>query len=215
MPSNEVPMMVGMCIKKKKMKRRDYIKNTAAALGLTLTGVSLSEIMVSCKKEASLNWKPVFFTNDQAALVGEIAETILPKSKTPGAKEMGVPQFIDIMVNETMDKDSQEIFLLDLRAFDDYSKFMYKKSFLDLPEKQRIEYLTKLDKEKTRSGLSMWGIALEKDAPQPNFFKKIKGLTLMGFYTSEKIGKEVLVYDPVPGEYIGCFPLKNQNAWTE
>ena len=70
------------------MNRRDYIKNTAAALGLTLTGISMSEMLLSCQTQAKLDWKPVFFTNNQAALIVEIAETILPKTKTPGAKEM-------------------------------------------------------------------------------------------------------------------------------
>jgi hypothetical protein len=63
--------------------------------------------------------------------------------------------------------------------------------------------------------MSMWGINLEPDAPKPTFFKIIKSLTIFGFYTSEEIGRNVLSYDPVPGEYIACMPLNGQNAWTE
>ncbi|HLO46479.1 MAG TPA: gluconate 2-dehydrogenase subunit 3 family protein [Leadbetterella sp.] len=197
------------------MNRRNYIKNTAAALGLTLTGSSMSEMLLSCQTQAKLDWKPAFFTNNQAALIAEIAETILPKTKTPGAKEMAVPQFIDKMVKETMDEASQKNLIEGIDSFEEEVKAKYNTDFMSLKPNEKLEFLKKLDEEKPRSGLSMWGIALEKDVPQPTFFKTIKGLTLFGFYTSEEIGRNVLVYDPVPGEYIGCMPLKGQNSWTE
>jgi hypothetical protein len=197
------------------MNRREYIKNTAAALGLTLTGISMSEILVSCQMQSKLDWKPAFFTNNQAALIAEIAETILPKTKTPGAKGMGVPQFIDKIVNDTMDLDGQKAFIDGLESFENDVKSEYNLDFISISADQKKEYLEKLDKEKPRSGLTMWGITLEKDAPKPTFFMTIKALTLFGFFTSEEIGRNLLVYDPVPGEYIGCMPLNGQNSWTE
>jgi hypothetical protein len=197
------------------MNRREYIKNTAAALGLTLTGISMSEILVSCQMQSKLDWKPAFFTNNQAALIAEIAETILPKTKTPGAKDMGVPQFIDKIVNDTMDQDGQKAFIDGLESFENDVKSEYNLDFISISAERKKEYLENLDKEKPRSGLTMWGITLEKDAPKPTFFKTIKALTLFGFFTSEEIGRNVLAYDPVPGEYIGCMPLNGQNSWTE
>jgi hypothetical protein len=197
------------------MNRRQYIKNTSAAFGLTLTGISMSEMLLSCQIQAKLDWKPAFFTNNQAALIAEIAETILPKTNTPGAKEMAVPQFIDKMVKETMDTASQKKLIDGIELFEEEVKAKYNTDFISLKPNQRQEFLEKLDKEKPRSGLTMWGIALEKDVPESTFFKTIKGLTLFGFFTSEEIGRNVLVYDPVPGEYIGCMPLKGQNSWTE
>lgn len=197
------------------MNRRDYIKNTASVLGLSLVGISMSEIFVSCQTQAKQEWKPVFFTNNQAAVIAEIAETILPKTKTPGAKEMAVPQFIDKMVKETMDAEAKKSLINGLENFEKQVKDKYNKDFVSLNSDQKKTFLEKLDKEKPRSGLTMWGISLEPDAPKPSFFKIIKGLTLFGFYTSEEIGRNVLVYDPVPGQYIACMPLNGQNSWTE
>lgn len=197
------------------MNRRDYIKNTAAFLGISLTGISLSELLVSCKEAAKLDWKPTFFDSNQAAIIAEIAETILPKSTTPGAKELAVPQFIDKMVKTTMDEASQKTLLDGLEGFEKEAEATYNKSFLEMSQEERTAYLTKLDKEKPRSGISMWGINLEPDAPKPTFFKIIKELTLFGFYTTEEIGKNVLAYDPIPGEYVACMPLNGQNAWNE
>lgn len=70
-----------------------------------------------------------FFTNNQAALIAEIAETILPKTETPGAKEMAVPQFIDKMVKETMDKDAQESLIQGLEGFEKNVDAEFGKSF--------------------------------------------------------------------------------------
>ncbi|CAH0997986.1 hypothetical protein EMA8858_04121 [Emticicia aquatica] len=197
------------------MNRREYIKNTALTLGLGVSGITLSEIFVSCTKEAKLTWKPVFLSLKHAEIIAEIAETILPKTKTPGAKELGVPQFIDKMVNDTMDSSSKEQFVNDLVNFNDNCQSKYGKSFVELDQSKREEYLLALDKESPRTGMSLWGINLEPDAPKPTFYKKVKSLTLFGFYTSESIGKNVFGFDPVPGDYIACMPLKGQNSWNE
>lgn len=197
------------------MNRREYLKNTALVLGIGVSGIALSEIFVSCAKDANLSWKPVFLSPNQAATIAEITETILPKTKTPGAKELGVPQFIDKMVNDTMDAAGKEAFVKNLETFEENCKSKYGKSFVELEQAKREEYLVALDKASPRSGMNLWGINLEPNAPKPTFYKTIKGLTLFGFYTSESIGKNVLVYDPVPGDYIACMPLNGQNTWNE
>lgn len=197
------------------MNRREYIKNTALALGLGVSGIAFSEIFVSCAKDAQLTWKPVFLSPNQAETIAEMAETILPKTKTPGAKELGVPQFIDKMVNDTMDAAGKEAFVKGIETFEDNCKAKYGKNFVELDQAKREEYLLQLEKDNPRSGMSLWGINLEPDAPKATFYKTVKSLTLFGFYTSESIGKNVLVFDPVPGQYIACMPLNGQNSWNE
>ena len=47
------------------------------------------------------------------------------------------------------------------------------------------------------------------------FLFSVRYYTLFGDYTSEKVGKEVLNYDPVPGSYQACIPLEDiGNSWT-
>ena len=49
-----------------------------------------------------------------------------------------------------------------------------------------------------------------------SFYRKLKGLILLGYYSSEDIGKNVFNYDPVPGKQLGCIPLADVgNSWTE
>lgn len=196
------------------MDRREYFRQTAAILGLSLTGISASEILSSCQKASNLDWKPLFFTPAQVEIIAEIAETILPETATPGAKSLAVPQFIDVIIAKTMAKDAQTTFLEELKNFDDVAKERFGKKFLAMSAEQRQQYLTELDKEKPRSGMSMWGINLEPDAPKPSFFKKIKGLVLWGYFTSEEAGKNIFRYDPIPGIYEPCSPLEGKNAWS-
>ncbi len=197
------------------MDRREYIKNTALSLGLAISGTSLSSIFVACNKQVTLNWKPLFFTNSEAALITEIAETILPKTKTPGAKDLGVPQFIDTIVAKTMNEANQKTFTKNLKTFEESCEKEYSKNFMALDEKQKLAFLLKLDKESPRSPMSVWGINLEPNLPGGTFYKQIKSLTLTGYYTSETVGKTILGYDPVPGEFTPCFPVKGMNSWNE
>jgi Gluconate 2-dehydrogenase subunit 3 len=197
------------------MKRNEFLKNTVAGLGLAITASSMSAIFVACANEIKLNWKPIFLKPNQAATIAEIAETILPKTKTPGAKDLAVPQFIDKMVNDTFDKIGQEEFIKGLEIFESHCNIKYGKSFVELSQKEREEFLMIQEAENPRSGMSLWGINLEPDAKPATFYKIVKSLTLFGFYTSQQIGEKVLAFDPVPGEYIACMPLGGQNAWNE
>ncbi|MFB3104238.1 MAG: gluconate 2-dehydrogenase subunit 3 family protein, partial [Pseudomonadales bacterium] len=47
------------------------------------------------------------------------------------------------------------------------------------------------------------------------FLLSVRQNTLFGYFTSEKVGKEVLNYDPIPDRYDGCVPLADiGNGWT-
>lgn len=198
------------------MNRREVLKNTTLFLGYSLSAGALSEFFIACQKEAQLNWQPVFLTNNQANLIAEIAETILPKTETPGAKELGVPQFIDKMLKEMLSEADQKAFVEDLEKFDETCEEANKKSFIECNQQEREAFLLKADKEAGKLPPSAWGITLVAKPDPVAFFRRVKSLTLLGYYTSEKVGKEILSYDPIPGEFIACMPLSQVgNAWNE
>jgi Gluconate 2-dehydrogenase subunit 3 len=196
------------------MNRRDVLKNATLFLGYSVSAMALTETFIACAKEAHLDWKPLFLTNNQANTIAEITETILPKTTTPGAKELGVPQFVDKMLHDLLSKEDQADFLAGLEALDKRSEAENGKSFVDATPAQREALLLALDKEAAPFPPSLWGITLKPSGP-PAFFRRLKGLTLLGYYTSEKVGKTILAYDPVPGPFIACMPLNGQNAWNE
>lgn len=184
-------------------------------LGLAISAGSMAAVFTACKQEAKLSWTPLFLEPHQASLVAEIAETILPKTKTPGAKDMAVPQFIDKMVQDTMDVAAKKSFLEGMDSFEAACQKSQGSSFLELSAAQKHAFLMEQEKDNPRSGMSLWGINLEPTAAKPTFYKIVKSLTLFGYYTAQPIGEKILAYDPVPGPYIACMPLNGQNAWNE
>ncbi len=91
---------------------------------------------------------------------------------------------------------------------------------------QREALLSQMDKAAAKLPPASWGSApmanKDKDKDKDKaaadapaiFFRRLKSLTVMAYFTSEKIGKEHLAYDPVPGPFIACMPLNGQVSWS-
>jgi len=189
------------------MERREALKKTLLALGYAISVPSLISIFESCNSNTSQTWQPDFFSNDQATVIAELAETILPKTKTPGAKDLKLDRFIDQIIKQVLSKEDQQLFLKGMDAFEAEAKELNGKSFIDSSPEQRTKLLTKLEQETQKTTPSIWGFSTQKEVAPLTFYRKTKELTLLGYFTSKEIGKEVLVYDPVPGHYLSDIPL--------
>lgn len=199
------------------MNRRDLIISSGWLAGYALTSASLSSLFLSCQSEAKLDWQPVFLPKNEAYTLAEVTETILPKTSTPGAKELGVPQFIDKMLKEVLGEGDQKAFVEGLKQIEAEAKEKHGKTFAECSVEERNAMLLALDEAAAKQPPppSVWGITLGVPPPTP-FFRQLKSLTLLGYYTSEEVGKNILRYDPVPGDYIACMPLKEgENTWAE
>lgn len=199
------------------MTRRELLNRSALFMGYAVSVGTLSDLFVACSQKAGqedLTWQPVSLTEEQATTLAEICETILPRTKTPSAKDLGVPQFVDRMLHDLLSPDDQKEFVEGLEAVNQTAQTAHGQDFAGCTPTQREALLLALDREAAPLPLSLWGITLE-EAPPTAFFRRLKGLTLLGYYTDEKIGKGVFRYDPVPGEFIPCMPLEGKNAWNE
>ena len=98
------------------MNRRDVLKNTVLVLGYTIAVPSLVNILSGCNNSASLDWEPQVFSPTQAPIMSELAETILPRTKTPGAKDLRIDQFIDRLLKQVFSPQDQQSFLQGLDA---------------------------------------------------------------------------------------------------
>jgi gluconate 2-dehydrogenase gamma chain len=184
------------------MNRREALQRAAWVLGYTISVPTMSAVLNGCTAKPELGFTPSFLTADQAALVAEVSEIIIPKTDTPGAKDVGVPQFIDTLVRDCYKKEDQENFLKGLDEFDKGAKDAYGDAFVDLDAEKQVEYVTKVhsDMIAATKGVDM------RDKPRP-FMHSMKELTVVGFFTSEPGATQVLQYEPVPGAYKGCIPL--------
>jgi hypothetical protein len=124
----------------------------------------------------------------------------MPKTDTLGAKEVGVPNFIDKMLNECYKKEDQDRFLAGLASFDEEAKKAHGDIFIYLKPEEQLVFVKKYNEDSVKA-------SKEKPGPK-SFFLMAKELTLMGYFTSEVGATKVLQYEAVPGAYKGCIPLK-------
>jgi len=190
--------------------RREALRKTALLMGAAVSASALSGILQGCKAAPELTYTPSFFTEDQARIVMEVAEIIIPKTDTPGAKDAGVPGFIDVMLKDCYKKEDQDRFIAGLTAFDEEAKKAYGDSFIYCKPEQQVELVTKTH------AAALAEAKENKEAKRP-FILMAKELTLLGFFTSEPGATQVLQYVAVPGSYKGCIPLAeagNGKTWA-
>ncbi len=185
------------------MNRREAIERTALILGYAVSAPAMMGVLKGCKAAPDLTYKPVFFTEEQARTVGEIAEIIIPKTDTPGAKEAGVPAFIDLMLKDVYPREDKERFIKGLLEFEQQATKTFGDPFVDLDPARQLEWVKKVHD----AAIEAFKKGDEKAKKEKPFILMTKELTMLGFFTSEPGATKVLQYNPVPGAYHGCVPL--------
>ncbi|GAA4799527.1 gluconate 2-dehydrogenase subunit 3 family protein [Litoribaculum gwangyangense] len=183
------------------MKRRDALKNLGLATGFFVATPTIVSLLQSCTSDVK-TWVPEFLSQDQGIALTKIADIILPKTEgLPSATELNVPQFIDKYMNEVLDAEDQAKYK---NAFSNLIT-MLKPNSEESIEKVTIEdYKVLLDKHM----LVKDEIDEEREAnleslelTKSEFLNGLKWMTINAYLTTEQIGENVLVYDPVPSQY--------------
>lgn len=193
------------------MDRREALKRTAWIMGGVVSAPAIMGVLKGCAAKPNIDWKPVFLTEDQGILVSQVAEIIIPKTDTPGAKDTGVPGFIDLMLKDAYSKEDQDHYLASLKAFDEDANKEYGDPFIELDPEQQAAFVKKTHDAAVEAEKNT------KPAPKRPFILMTKELTMLGFFTSEAGATQVLQYVPVPGSYKGCIPLSeagNGKTWA-
>jgi gluconate 2-dehydrogenase gamma chain len=142
-------------------------------------------------------------TPQQNETVATIAELIIPKTDTPGARDAGVPAFIDVMLADWADDDQRKMFTAGLADVDARSRTAFGKTFVEGTPAQQAKILEDLDYELAR-------LRDTKSDTSKNFMSAMKWLTLTGYYTSEVGATAEQHYRVVPGRYEPCYPMDQQ-----
>jgi len=187
------------------MNRREAI----AAIGWMMGGAMISaDLLISCTSNTSAKVNELF-NQDQVALLDEVGETILPTTDTPGAKAAKIGNFMAVMVQDCYNEEDQKVFMKGISQLDEASKDKFGKTFMKATPQERTQLLTFLDTEQKK-------YMLNKEPEKPNhYFRMMKELTMLGYFTSEVGATQALRYLPVPGKYDGCMPYKKgDRAWA-
>lgn len=189
------------------MQRREALQKVAVLLGGTIIGGNLF-LQTGCKP-ADKNVNKLFKQSD-IDLLNEVADTILPTTaSSPGAKAAKVGDFMAVMVLDCYDEKNQKIFTEGIQKLDAECKKQIGKSFMDADVQQRTSFLTALDKEQSAYSKN------KKKEEDAHYFRQMKELTLLGYFSSEIGCTQALRYVESPGKYEGCVPYKKgDKAWA-
>ena len=185
--------------------RREAIRRVTVLLG----GVALvggSSLVAACERAqrgvGATGAGAGTFSAQDVALLDEVAETILPETKTPGAKAAHVGAFMALMVTDTYEDREQQIFRAGMRQLE-------QASFMAAKPAQRLALLERLDREQKAY---MDGKADDRPA---HYFRLMKELTLLGYFTSEIGCTQAQRYRETPGRFDPCVPYTpGETAWA-
>jgi Gluconate 2-dehydrogenase subunit 3 len=187
------------------MQRRELIKMIAVITGGAVIGADL--FVAGCKNKTA-----DFFSEDDIAFFDEVAETIIPKTNTPGAKDAATGEFIALYATGCYDETNRKILKDGISKLNEAAKQKYAAGFMKIDSAQRQELLTGIDSEAKKYNVQNTD-GEKKEAL--HYFTLMKQLTLLGFFTSEPGATQVLRYNPVPGKYEGCVDYKTgETAWA-
>jgi hypothetical protein len=210
--------------------RREAIRRVSALLG-GIAFVGGNSLLAAVEKaDSGVDAAPGKFSAQDVAYLDEVAETILPATKTPGAKAAKTGAFMALMVTDCYSPAEQKVFLDGMRRVDEAMRKANNVSFVAATPERRLAVLTIFDHEqkrvmdareavdRQRKGLSSGTpvVAAEPASPQPaHYFRMMKELALLGFFTS-KIGcTQALRYVEAPGRFDPCLPYTpGEPAWA-
>lgn len=211
------------------MKRRNALKNIGLSLGAVTMSASVVSLLQSCQTKATLDWKPTFFSTDEAEIVTKTLEVILPTSSDiPGATDLNLAQFIDGYLNVVSSKEEKTGFKAGIEQYLSTTLEVTKKNspadLTDADIEIRLAYYLKANAEEqkawnkeVRAASKEGGAIPSEDAVNFSVLKSLRSKGISAFKSTEFIGEEVMAYAPVPGEQRGCVDLQEVTggkAWS-
>ena len=207
------------------ISRRDAIRFVTALLGGAAIAGSDHVLAFSFDDEAlsrAMVQGTAAFTAADVALLDEIAETILPETSTPGAKAAKTGAFMALMVTDAYAEAQRQVFLDGMRQVNAASVRAHGIDFMTASSPQRLAVVQALDREQKA--------AMDARRPEPvnrapaapaapdepaHYFRMMKELALLGFFTSEVGCTKALRYIEAPGRYDPCAPLApGDRSWA-
>lgn len=173
------------------MERRDLLRALASATALTVlphkTLAVWSRVATGIPSSNGLS-------EAQMALVCAIADTIIPRTDTPGATDVGVHQFVEVIMTEQATNEDRMTFVSGLDAIDARAMSASNVVFANLDAEARSAMIASLE-----------GGA--RNVEPARTYWQLKGLVVHGYFTSELVMKGVLKHMVMPGSFDGSAPV--------
>ena len=174
--------------------RRIAIRNLMLVTAGTL-------LLPSCLEgSASIKLINIDIDAGKEGILAALTDAIIPKTDTPGAKDISAHLFALKMVDDCYTKDEQKAFMQGFEEFNRMVENKYNSSFSKLQAPQQEELLSQLEKG--------------NDVPEAikSFYSSTKRLTILGYTTSKYFLSEVKHFSLLPGKYQGAVPVNSSKA---
>jgi len=208
------------------LTRRDLLQRVSAALGgaALIDGDRLLAFSFDDgARDQAMTAGVGSFGSADIALLDEIAETILPETSTPGAKAARTGAFMALMVTDAYTPENQRGFRDGLAQLEDACRTMNGTSFMQTPPEGRLALLEALDREqKTATEERADAPRTRAPAAEPlpdgepkHYFRMMKELALLGYFTSEVGYRQAMRYIETPGRFDPCAPHEpGDRSWA-
>lgn len=181
------------------MKRRQAIQRTAYSISSLWALPSVMGFIQGCGGEIQAPEELQVFTDKEFSLVSTLADIILPKTDSPSASEVQVPQFIDLLLQEVFDQSWQEQFLTGLNDFEQACEKALDQAFMKLDTAAQTEYMDKIDYQ------------VFNENQEHSFYSTFKQLVIKIYFSTEQGVKQNLNYQPVPGPFQADVALNSED----
>ncbi len=174
------------------ISRRDAIKSLIISVG----GTSL---LSACGGQVSLGSITPgstrrFYSEREMALVSRVSDLLIPRTETPGAIDVGVPQFLDQLMTEWANSETQAEHRAGLALLDARLGSEAGGDFLDVSDAVAERALTMVDRE------AFGGSPVDG-------YRNLKGLISQAYFATEAGALDELKWVATPGRWEPCVDL--------
>jgi len=178
------------------MQRRELLAALGAGAAASLLAPLTADQRLAVARNLHAQAKPGgFLSGAQRELIVRIADTILPRTATPSASDVQVPAFIERLLTDWQTEAERSELLAGLAAFDQRCEASRGSRFASLTPQAQTAAIAEVDGKQGKKG-----------SPEAAY-ATLKGMVVYGYFTSERVMKEVLKVRVIPGRFDGCAPF--------
>lgn len=194
------------------MHRRDVLRLLATGTALQLAPGKLFALAREARALVADQPAPRSLNSHQYETVKTMAELIIPRTDTPGATDVGVADFIDLILTEWSDDGDRARFLDGISDVDSRSNNLFGKDFVACSPTGQSQILIDLGEAMTEQASHAERFGRRAFRGGSDFYSMFRRFTLTAYYTSETGATKELGFEIIPDGYDGCAPASKGAA---
>ncbi|MBY0491404.1 MAG: gluconate 2-dehydrogenase subunit 3 family protein [Gemmatimonadaceae bacterium] len=186
------------------MERRDFLRAAAAAAALSLVPheaeAQAARAWATLAAPASPDLPVAPLSEAHRAIIRTVADAIIPRTDSPGANDVNVLGWIEVIAQDYYTDAERTALTTGLDAMDALSRQLTQQPLAGLAGAPLAQVMDALDAPTDRT------------TPAARGYSRLKGLVIHGYFTSERVQKDVLKTQIMPGRFNGAADMPTKGA---